>query len=56
MHETCLIIIHDPGIRPGPESDRGPLDYLRTVKLKAQRETLGVNTYDKRKALNTKNI
>ena len=19
MHETCLIIIHDPGMRPGPE-------------------------------------
>ena len=26
MHETCLIIIHDPGMRPGPESNRGPLD------------------------------
>ena len=24
MHETCLIIIHDPGMRPGPESNRGP--------------------------------
>ena len=24
--ETCLIIIHDPGMRPGPESNRGPLD------------------------------
>ena len=22
MHETC-IIIHDPGLRPGPESNRG---------------------------------
>ena len=21
MHETCLIIIHDPGMRPGPESN-----------------------------------
>ena len=20
MHETCLIIIHDPGMRPGPEA------------------------------------
>ena len=26
MHETCLIIIHDPSMRPGPESNRGPLD------------------------------
>ena len=26
MHETCLIIIHEPGMRPGPESNRGPLD------------------------------
>ena len=26
MHETCLIIIHDPGMRPGPELNRGPLD------------------------------
>ena len=24
--ETCLIIIHDPGMRPAPESNRGPLD------------------------------
>ena len=27
MHETCFIIIHDPGMRPGPESNRGPLDF-----------------------------
>ena len=26
MHETCLIIIHHPGMRRGPESNRGPLD------------------------------
>ena len=26
MHETSLIIIHDPGMRPGPESNRGPWD------------------------------
>ena len=26
MHETCIIIIHNPGMRPGPESNRGPLD------------------------------
>ena len=26
MHETCLIIIHDPGMRPDLESNRGPLD------------------------------
>ena len=26
MHATCLIIIHDPGRRPGPESNQGPLD------------------------------
>ena len=26
MHETCLIIMHDPGMRLGPESNRGPLD------------------------------
>ena len=26
MHETCLIIIHDPGMRLGPESNRGPMD------------------------------
>ena len=25
-HETSLIIIHGPGMRPGPESNRGPLD------------------------------
>ena len=24
MHETCLIIFLDPGMRPGPESNRGP--------------------------------
>ena len=23
MHETCFIIINDPGIRPGPESKPG---------------------------------
>ena len=22
VHEICLIIIHDPGMRPGPESNR----------------------------------
>ena len=26
MHEKCLIIIHDPGVRSGPESNQGPLD------------------------------
>ena len=26
MHETCLIIIDDPGMRPCPESNQGPLD------------------------------
>ena len=26
MHYTSLIIIHAPGMRPGPESNRGPLD------------------------------
>ena len=26
MLETCLIIIHDPGMRPGQESNQGPLD------------------------------
>ena len=26
MHETCLIIIHDPGMRAGPELNPGPLD------------------------------
>ena len=26
MHATCLTIIHDPGMRPGQESNRGPLD------------------------------
>ena len=26
MHFTCLIIIHDPGMRPDQESNRGPLD------------------------------
>ena len=26
MHETCLIIIHDPDIRPGQELNRDPLD------------------------------
>ena len=25
MHETCLIIIHDPGMTPGLESNQGPL-------------------------------
>ena len=24
--KTCLIIIHDPSMRPGPESNRGPLE------------------------------
>ena len=28
MHYTCIIIIHDPGMRPGPESNRGPLLIL----------------------------
>ena len=26
MHETCLIIIHDPSMRLGPESNWRPLD------------------------------
>ena len=26
MHETCLIIIHDPGMRPGPGSQQESLD------------------------------
>ena len=26
MHATCLIIIHDPGMRQGPKSNWGPLD------------------------------
>ena len=26
MHHTCLIIIHDPSMRLGPELNRGPLD------------------------------
>ena len=26
MHETCLIIIHDPGMRPGPKFS--PRDYF----------------------------
>ena len=33
MHETCLIIIHDPGMRPGLESNRGPLDECSTTEL-----------------------
>ena len=31
MHETCLIIIHDPGIELGPESNQGPLDKQMSV-------------------------
>ena len=27
MHFTCLIIIHDPGMRQGLESNLGPLDW-----------------------------
>ena len=26
MHKTCLIIIHDPGMRPDLDSNQGPLD------------------------------
>ena len=26
MHETCLIIIHEPSMRPGLELNLGPLD------------------------------
>ena len=26
MHETCHIIIHDPGMKPGPKSNRGVSD------------------------------
>ena len=33
MHETCLIIIHNPSMRPGPESKRGPLDECSTTEL-----------------------
>ena len=33
MHETCLIIIHDPSMRPGPVSKRGPLDECSTTEL-----------------------
>ena len=33
MHETCLIIIHDPGRRPGPESNRGLADKCSTTEL-----------------------
>ena len=36
MHETCLIIIHDPGMRLGPESNRGPFglaDECSTTEL-----------------------
>ena len=32
MNETCLII-HDPSMRPGPESNRGPLDEYSTTEL-----------------------
>ena len=34
MHATCLIIFHDLGMRPGPESNWGPLDIRLSVKLK----------------------
>ena len=33
MHETCLIIIHDPGMRQGPESYRGLADECSTTGL-----------------------
>ena len=34
MHETCLIIIHDPGMRPGSESGTfGLADECSTTKL-----------------------
>ena len=36
MHETCLIIIHDPGMRPGLESNQGTFglaDECSTTEL-----------------------
>ena len=34
MHEICLIIIHDPGMRPGPESNGRPLNqWMSAVPL-----------------------
>ena len=34
MHETCLNIVHDPGMTPGPELKWGALDQLmRAVVL-----------------------
>ena len=37
MHETCLIIIHDSGIRPGPESNKSN-PFFRTLKLRLHLE------------------
>ena len=28
MHSTCLTIIHDPGMTPGQELNRGPLKLV----------------------------
>ena len=33
MHETCLIIIHDPGMRTGPESNNKLKAYNYTVRF-----------------------
>ena len=32
MHATCLIIIHDPGMRPGPGSNGGRADECSTAE------------------------
>ena len=48
MHETCLIIIHDPGMRPGPESDlpyASVSDYQEKFVIDALREIQYSSTF-----------
>ena len=33
MHEICLVIIHDPGVRQGPELNRGLADNCSPTEL-----------------------
>ena len=42
MLEICLIIIHDPGMRPGPELNRGPLDRWGYLLLYEHRGAVAV--------------
>ena len=54
MHEPCLIIIHDPGMRLGPESNRGLFglaDECSTTELTLSPKYIGYTYLTKEIAL-----